>query len=187
MALAVAVALAGQHGDGCTCGRHGVPKGRDRPGPDGCARASARRDGGGALSSGTRQTRRRPSATRLSSGAPAGCASNRHGSDPLRVGTGDISTAYAPTHLGALRHSGGMALLTGVEGAARGGHRMTRLALPGASRDTITRLRTAPGGHVRGQYEPGPVTETTLRASVQALAIVDRRRLCRAAPDSRNG
>ena len=26
---------------------------------------------------------------------------------------GDISTAYAPTHLGALRHSGAMALLTG--------------------------------------------------------------------------
>lgn len=26
---------------------------------------------------------------------------------------GDISTAFAPTHLSALRHSGGMALLTG--------------------------------------------------------------------------
>ena len=50
---------------------------------------------------------------------------------------------------------------------------MSRLAAR-RFRDTITRLRTAPGGHVRGQYEPGPVTETDLRCSVQPLAIEDK-------------
>ena len=49
---------------------------------------------------------------------------------------------------------------------------MSRLS-PRRFRDTITRLRTAPGAYVRGQYEPGPVTETALPASVQALDVED--------------
>ncbi|MDE0052601.1 MAG: hypothetical protein OXO52_22695 [Rhodospirillales bacterium] len=49
---------------------------------------------------------------------------------------------------------------------------MTRFA-PRRFPDTITRKRTAPGGYERGQYVEGAVTETTLRASVQPLAIED--------------
>ena len=39
--------------------------------------------------------------------------------------------------------------------------------------DTITRKRTAPGGFVRGSYQPGATTETELAASVQPLALED--------------
>ena len=49
---------------------------------------------------------------------------------------------------------------------------MSRLAAR-RFRDTITRLRTAPGTYERGQYVPGPVTETDLPASVQALDVED--------------
>lgn len=50
---------------------------------------------------------------------------------------------------------------------------MSRLAAR-RFRDTITRKRTAPGTYERGQYVPGPVTETDLPASVQPLAIEDK-------------
>ena len=50
---------------------------------------------------------------------------------------------------------------------------MTRLA---ARRfpDTITRKRTAPGRYNQyGEYEPGMVTETELRASLQPMSLKD--------------
>lgn len=37
--------------------------------------------------------------------------------------------------------------------------------------DTIVRLREAPGSHDPGGWSPGPVTETTLAASVQPLGL----------------
>ncbi|MDE0387834.1 MAG: hypothetical protein OXI75_03950 [Rhodospirillales bacterium] len=39
--------------------------------------------------------------------------------------------------------------------------------------DTITRRRSAPGMRVRGKYVEGAAMETTLRASVQSLALED--------------
>ena len=42
----------------------------------------------------------------------AGCLAEQPAAAIRSEGIGDISTSYAPTHVGALRHSGGMSLLT---------------------------------------------------------------------------
>ena len=87
-------------------------------------------------------------------------------------GEGDIRTSYAPTMQSALRHSGGMSLLTAWK-VRRAGLDMNRLALRRFPNEVVRR-RQGPGNfNEYGEFEPGPVVETIFPARVLPLSLED--------------
>ena len=87
---------------------------------------------------------------------------------------GGIDTSFNPAFHSALRHSGGMALLSALEGE-KGGARMRSHDIdPRRFPHTITRKRTGPTTfNFFNEPVPGAVVETDLRASVQPISLRD--------------
>ena len=86
---------------------------------------------------------------------------------------GDIRTSYAPSMLSALRHSGGMALLSPWKNRRAGAIMTRRLALRRFPNEVVRR-RQGPGTrNFYGEFEPGPVVETIYPAKVLPLSLED--------------
>ena len=81
---------------------------------------------------------------------------------------GSVSVDYAPSRQGALRHSGGMALLSPFKVRRGGCNRMMALTSPNLS-ETITRRRATGGVNTFGEFVEGPPVETTIKAVVEPL------------------
>ena len=99
-------------------------------------------------------------------------------SGAVRERTGDLATTFSPESTGALRASGAMGLLSPWKVRRGGRHRRPaamRYLSPRRFPEVVTRIRSAPPVYddASGDYLPGPVTETTLRASVQPVDLLD--------------